>query len=177
VLAVPQTNSSSPLRSSCRSISLLETDDPFDPELVAGRARARELCWHLNATRESQEQLERRQILRDLFGKGGDSVWMQPPFYCDYGAHIGDFSPFGPAVQIFTPLHPLNAEQRRRTEFGKAIDIGSDVGWAAARSSSPASRSVPGPSSALEASSGAMSPKRSSPQAIRVESSARLRNE
>ena len=40
---------------------------------------------------------------------------------------IGDLTLFGPAVQIYTPLHPLNAEQRRREEFGKPIDIGSDV--------------------------------------------------
>ena len=40
---------------------------------------------------------------------------------------IGDFTPFGPAVQIYTPLHPFNAGQRRRQEFGKPIDIASDV--------------------------------------------------
>jgi len=125
-----------------------ELYDPFDPELVAARERARDLCQALNATREAQQE-ERRRILRELFGKGGDSVWMQPPFFCDYGSHIelgervffnfncvvldvcpvriGDFSLFGPAVQIYTPLHPLNAELRRRQEFGKPIEIGSDV--------------------------------------------------
>jgi maltose O-acetyltransferase len=126
-----------------------EMYDPFDPELVRGRERARDLCQDLNATRDSEAPEHRRRILRDLFGKGGDSVWMQPPFYCDYGTNIelgervffnfncivldvcpvriGDFTLFGPAVQIYTPLHPLNAEQRRREEFGKPIDIGSDV--------------------------------------------------
>jgi maltose O-acetyltransferase len=125
-----------------------EMYDPFDPELVKGRERARDLCQLLNATRES-EDVERRRILRELFGKGGDTVWMQPPFYCDYGANIelgervffnfncivldvcpvriGDFTLFGPAVQIYTPLHPFNAEQRRREEYAKPIDIGSDV--------------------------------------------------
>ena len=125
-----------------------EMYDPLDRELVAARARARDLCQALNATREAEE-VERRRILRDLFGKGGDSVWMQPPFYCDYGANIklgervffnfncvvldvcpvriGAFTLFGPAVQIYTPLHPFNAEQRRREEYGKAIEIGSDV--------------------------------------------------
>jgi maltose O-acetyltransferase len=125
-----------------------ELYDPLDPELVAARIRARDLCQDLNATRESQET-ERRRIVRELFGKGGDSVWMQPPFYCDYGTNIelgervffnfncvvldvcsvriGDFTLFGPAVQIYTPLHPLNAEQRRREEYGKPIEIGSDV--------------------------------------------------
>ena len=74
---------------------------------------------------------------------------MQPPFYCDYGSNIelgervffnfncvvldvcrvtiGDYTLFGPAVQILTPMHPLNAELRRKQEYGKPIEIGSDV--------------------------------------------------
>jgi maltose O-acetyltransferase len=125
-----------------------EMYDPLDPELVAGRERARDLCWALNATREA-EQEERRRILRELFGAGGETVWMQPPFFCDYGSNIelgervffnfncvvldvcpvriGSFSLFGPAVQIYTPMHPFNAEQRRREEYGKPVEIGSDV--------------------------------------------------
>ena len=125
-----------------------EMYDPLDPELVAGRERARDLCQDLNATREGQQE-ERRRILRELFGRGGDSVWLQPPFYCDYGTNIelgervffnfncvvldvclvriGDFSLFGPAVQIYTPMHPFEAAQRRREEFGKPVEIGSDV--------------------------------------------------
>ena len=125
-----------------------EMYDPLDPELVAAREHARDLCQVLNATRDAQQE-ERRRILRQLFGKGGESVWMQPPFFCDYGfnielgervffnfncivldvcsVRIGDFSLFGPAVQIYTPMHPLNAEQRRREEFGKPVEIGSDV--------------------------------------------------
>lgn len=125
-----------------------EMYDPMDPELVAGRERARNLCQALNATREGEPE-ERRRILRELFGAGGESVWMQPPFYCDYGSNIhlgervffnfncvvldvcpvriGDFTLFGPAVQIYTPLHPLDAALRRRQEYGKPVDIGSDV--------------------------------------------------
>jgi maltose O-acetyltransferase len=125
-----------------------EPYDPLDPELVAGRERARDLCQALNATRERDVD-ERRAILRSLLGAGGDTVWMQPPFFCDYGTNIelgervffnfncivldvcrvriGDFTLFGPAVQIYTPLHPMDAALRRREEFGKPIDIGSDV--------------------------------------------------
>jgi len=125
-----------------------ELYDPFDPELVAARERARDLCRALNDTREAQ-QLERRQILEHLFGSGGDSVWMQPPFYCDYGANIhlgtrvyfnfncvvldvcevciGSYTLFGPAVQILTPLHPFNAALRRARESGKPVEIGEDV--------------------------------------------------
>ena len=40
---------------------------------------------------------------------------------------IGDYSLFGPAVQILTPMHPFDAALRRREEFGKPIRIGSDV--------------------------------------------------
>ena len=64
-----------------------ELYDPFDPELVAARARARDLCQDLNATRESDEA-ERRRIVRELFGRGGDTIWMQPPFYCEPPTHV-----------------------------------------------------------------------------------------
>src|SRR5438874_5372929 len=122
--------------------------DPLDPELVAGRERARDLCQALNATREGEADA-RRGILRELFGQGGDTVWMQPPFFCDYGTNIelgervffnfncvvldvcrvriGDYTLFGPGVQILTPVHPMNAELRRREEYGKPIEIGADV--------------------------------------------------
>ena len=122
--------------------------DPLDPELARLRERARDLCVDLNCRRDC-EVATRRGILTELFGAGGDTVWMQPPFYCDYGVHIflgqrvyfnfncvvldvcrveiGDFSLFGPAVQIYTPLHPVDAAQRRREEYGKPIEIGADV--------------------------------------------------
>jgi maltose O-acetyltransferase len=125
-----------------------ELYDPLDLELVRGRERARDLCQALNASREADQE-QRRGILRELFGSGGDSVWMQPPFFCDYGTNvrlgervffnfncvvldvcpvvIGDFTLFGPAVQIYTAMHPMNASLRRQQEFGKPIEIGSDV--------------------------------------------------
>jgi len=125
-----------------------ELYDPLDPELVAARERSRDLCQALNVTREGQHE-ERRRILRELFGEGGDTVWMQPPFFCDYGSNvalgervffnfncvvldvcpvrIGSFTLFGPAVQIYTPMHPLDAKLRRQQEFGKPVEIGSDV--------------------------------------------------
>ena len=40
---------------------------------------------------------------------------------------IGDYTLFGPSVQIYTATHPLNAELRRKQEFAKPIEIGSDV--------------------------------------------------
>src|SRR3954465_9944626 len=125
-----------------------ELYDPLDPELVRARERARDLCQELNATRE-RDQEARRRLLTELFGAGGDSVWMQPPFYCDYGTNIrlgervffnfncvvldvcrvevGDFTLFGPAVQVYTATHPMAPELRRLREFAKPIAMGSDV--------------------------------------------------
>ena len=125
-----------------------ELYDPLAPELVTARVRARDLCQALNGTAES-EDAQRRDLLIELFGAGGDSVWMQPPFYCDYGSNIhlgqrvffnfncvvldvcpvriGDFTLFGPSVQIYTATHPLDATLRRTQEYGKPVTIGSDV--------------------------------------------------
>src|SRR4051812_7117713 len=123
-----------------------ELYDALDVELVAARTRARDLCQRLNGTREA-EQDERRSILTELFAKGGESVWMQPPFYCDYGSNIelgervffnfncvvldvcrvriGDYTLFGPAVQVFTATHPMKAGRRRKQELAKPIETGS----------------------------------------------------
>jgi maltose O-acetyltransferase len=125
-----------------------ELYDPQDRELVVARDRARDLCQALNLTREAQQE-ERRRILRELLGSGGDSVWIQPPFFCDYGVNIllgervffnfncvvldvaqvriGAHTLFGPAVQIYTATHPMNAELRRTRELARPIEIGSDV--------------------------------------------------
>lgn len=120
--------------------------DPGDPELVAARERARDLCQRLGEA----ERDERRNILEALFSSGGGSASVQPPFACDYGSNIelgqnvffnfncvvldvcrvriGSFTLLGPAVQIYTAMHPMSAAERRRgSEFGKPVEIGSDV--------------------------------------------------
>ena len=125
-----------------------ELYDPMDGELVAARTRARNLCQLLNAAPEADTET-RRRIVTELFGAGGETELMQPQIFCDYGANIelgervffnfncvvldvcpvriGRFTLIGPSVQILTPMHPWNAAERRRTEFGKPIDIGADV--------------------------------------------------
>ena len=74
---------------------------------------------------------------------------MQPPFFCDYGTNIelgervffnfncvvldvcrvriGSFTLFGPAVQVYTATHPMDAALRRRQEAGRPVEIGADV--------------------------------------------------
>ncbi|HET9750499.1 MAG TPA: sugar O-acetyltransferase [Casimicrobiaceae bacterium] len=125
-----------------------ELYDPSDSELTLARERARDLCRLLNGTRDS-DVTERRRLVQALFGTGGDTVLVQPPFHCDYGTNIhvghrvffnfncvvldvcdvriGEHTLFGPGVQILTPLHPVDAALRREREFGKPVEIGSDV--------------------------------------------------
>ena len=125
-----------------------ELYNPLDPDLVRGRERARDLCKALNVTCEANSE-ERQRIAQELFGTGGESAWIQPPFHCDYGANIrlgknvffnfncvvldvcevviGDHTLFGPAVQIYTAMHPMDAVMRRTQEYGKPVTIGSDV--------------------------------------------------
>ena len=85
-----------------------ELYDPLDPVLVAARDRARDLCLSLNATREF-EHAERRRLLVALLGSGGDSVWIQPPFFCDYGTNIAlgekEF-----LTQVFTNINTAGSE-------------------------------------------------------------------
>ena len=128
-----------------------ELYDAQDPELVAGRNRARSLCTRINALDPDDPQ--RRELLRQLFASGGETVAVTSPFFCDYGVHIelgenvyfnfncvlldvctiriGAHTLFGPGVQVCTPLHPMDAASRRRQEYGKPVTIGADV-WVGA---------------------------------------------
>jgi maltose O-acetyltransferase len=129
-----------------------EMYDAMDGELVARRTLARDLCQELNATREAEVEA-RRRILGQLLGAGSETVELQPPFFCDYGRNIelgshvffnfncvvldvcpvriGDETLIGPGVQILTPMHPFDAALRRREEYGRPVEIGSDV-WVGA---------------------------------------------
>ena len=92
----------------------------------------------------------RRALLKQLFGKTGEKIYMEQPVYVDYGVHttigesfyanfdctlldvapitIGDNCMFGPHVSLVTPGHPTDAETRNAgPEFGMPITIGNSV--------------------------------------------------
>ena len=110
--------------------------DPYnsrDPELLAAAHRARALVAAFAAI-PSTDQAGRRQLLVDLFAHVGDGVWIEAPFFCDYGAQIsigaetfinanavfldsaeirvGAIVLIGPGVQLVTVSHPLRAAER-----------------------------------------------------------------
>ncbi|MEM7654680.1 MAG: sugar O-acetyltransferase [Bacteroidota bacterium] len=123
-----------------------ELYDASDPQLTQMRIRARKLWYAYNQLAEDQ-QAERYALLSKLLGKVGQQVDIQPPFYCDYGAHIflgenvfmnfnctildcnevhiGQNTMFGPNVQIYTAYHPLAAAERiKGPELAAPIRIG-----------------------------------------------------
>jgi maltose O-acetyltransferase len=126
-----------------------ELYDPGDPQLVAERKHVRLLLKKFNDTDVEQRE-ERIRLTKEMIPLLGKGVWIEPPFYCDYGSNITlgdkvyfnfnciilDIAPvtigsgvmFGPAVQIYTATHPLNAAERNSgLEFGLPISIGDDV--------------------------------------------------
>lgn len=123
--------------------------DALDPQLAEERLKARLLLKELNDSREDQTA-ERLRILQELIPHAGEGLWMQPPFYCDYGynMHIGDKvffnfncvvldvaavvigsrTLFGPNVQVYTATHPMDhAVRATGLESAKPIRIGDDV--------------------------------------------------
>lgn len=126
-----------------------EMYDPLDAQLVADRLRTRLLLKELNDAGE--EQTERRaDILKKLIPNAGQGLWLQPPFYCDYGYNmivgetvffnfncvvldvstvtIGSRTMFGPAVQLYTATHPLDPVKRASgLEYARPVVIGDDV--------------------------------------------------
>ena len=111
-----------------------ELYNPFDPQLSAERRHARLLVKKLNDTRDDQVE-ERKRLIKKLLPSTGESIWIEPPFFCDYGSNITlgddvffnfncvvlDVAPvrigsrvlFGPAVQVYAATHPLRAAARR----------------------------------------------------------------
>lgn len=126
-----------------------ELYQPLDPQLSDDRLKARLLIKALNDTGEDQTG-ERNRILKELIPNTGNDLWLQPPFYCDYGYNmeigakvffnfncvvldvarviIGSRTMFGPNVQIYTATHPMDAETRvSGLELAREIIIGEDV--------------------------------------------------
>lgn len=122
--------------------------NPLDDELVNERERAHDLCHLLRVTRPSDKEAI-AEILVSLFRSPCGDIYITPPFFCDYGfniklgkgfycntdcvmldcapINIGENVFLGPNVQIYTPVHPLNADERLRVEFALPVNIGDNV--------------------------------------------------
>lgn len=91
-----------------------------------------------------------RKLIAESGMKYGEEIYLEPPFYCEYGKHIqvgdyfyantgciisdvgkvviGDHVMFGPRVSILTAGHPIRPVSRNSGyEYGISITIGNNV--------------------------------------------------
>lgn len=107
--------------------------DPRDAELLALARRTRALVARYNAS-AATDAAGRRELLEQVLGEVAEEVWIEPPFFCEYGVHVSigartfvnvnavllDSAPIrigadvlvGPGVQLLTAKHPLRAAER-----------------------------------------------------------------
>ena len=112
-----------------------------ESELIKMNHKARKLLKKYNNL-DSELIKEREQILNELFKFKGSGVWIETPFFCDYGENIsigkntfvntncmfldnnkisiGKNGLIAPYVQIYTANHPLKASERIITEKNKS---------------------------------------------------------
>ena len=120
-----------------------------DPVLVTERKRAHELCRRFRCEPFEMNGEVTRALLA-LLGFAGEDIYIEPPFFCDYGYNlrignrsymnaggtildcapvtIGERTKIGPNVQLITAAHPLDPLERAGlSEFAHPITIGDDV--------------------------------------------------
>lgn len=119
-----------------------------DEQLVKDRRTAKRLLRQLNVT-EYLVTKTAKQVIKQLIPNGTKSLYIEPPFHCDYGYNItcgervyfnvncvvldvakviiGNDVMFAPGVQLYTATHPVDKELRKTLEYGKPITIGNDV--------------------------------------------------
>ena len=120
-----------------------------DEELTEEFMRAKRLTRLFNNTTEEEAEY-RAQLLKELFGKTGENLYIEPSFRCDYGKNIsigdnfyanydciivdvcsesiGDNVFWGPRVCVYTAGHPIDAGIRNtQLEFGSKVSIGNNV--------------------------------------------------
>lgn len=123
---------------------------PWLDGLEEERTRCKEKIYELNCLHpRDRERIP--ELLKDLFGRTGEDVWLEPPFHCDYGWNIevgdhffanynltildvgkvtiGSYVMIAPNVSLYTAGHPLHPASRDSGyEFvGAPITIGDHV--------------------------------------------------
>jgi maltose O-acetyltransferase len=118
-----------------------------DASLVKDRRKAKNLLHRLNVI-EYRITKKAREIIHELIPNAGPNLYIEPPFFCDYGYNIfcgenvffnvncvvldaakitiGNTVFFAPGVQLYTSNHPLEAESRKTVENALPITIGDD---------------------------------------------------
>lgn len=124
-------------------------DANYDERVVQLRTQAKLLCYEYNHSKPG-DNTYRTTLLKGLLGKCGNSIIIEPPFFCDYGPNIsvgenfyanhnliildgapvtiGDNVFIAPNVGLHTAGHPIDADRRNKgLEYALPITIGNNV--------------------------------------------------
>ncbi len=119
-----------------------------DPEVITELNACKDLIWRYNNIQPTHLD-ERKQMLQQILGECDEYVFINQPFYCDYGKHIrvgkrffanfhftvldealvtiGDDAFIGPNVSIYTACHSTDPKERNtRQEWAKPVTIGNN---------------------------------------------------
>ncbi len=119
-----------------------------DEETRSMMMRTRLMLHEYNTVAPDNMQ-RKNEILKELLGKTGERVYIEPPFHCDYGCNmevgenfyanynltvldcckitIGDDVLLGPNVTITAAGHPIHPESRKKYEYAVPVTIGNNV--------------------------------------------------
>lgn len=120
-----------------------------DPELLVELNLCKDKVWRYNQLQPTLLD-ERKEAIREILGASDENVFINQPFYCDYGRHIrvgkrffanfcltildealvtfGDDCFVGPNVSIYTACHAIDPRVRNtRQEWALPVTIGDNV--------------------------------------------------
>ncbi len=121
----------------------------YDQELIQERIAAKDLCGEYNQLKNSDTK-GRTSLLKNILGKTGENICVEPSFWCDYGYNIevgenfyanhnlvvldcakitfGNNVFIGPNCSFYTATHPIDAKQRNEgLETAHPIKVGDNV--------------------------------------------------
>lgn len=119
--------------------------DGLEEERTENRMR----IYEFNSCRPDKKD-EMKKMIKNIFGKTGEEVWIEQPFHCDYGKNIevgenfyanfnavildvgkvtiGKNVILAPNVSIYTAGHPIHPDSRNSGyEYGIPVTIGDNV--------------------------------------------------
>lgn len=118
--------------------------------LEEDRQACKQKIYDFNQLPPSRQSKEAPQMIKNIFGKTGENVWVEAPFHCDYGWNIevgenfysnynltildvgkvtcGKNVQIAPNVSIYTAGHPVHPDSRNSGyEYGIPVTVGDNV--------------------------------------------------
>lgn len=120
---------------------------PGDKEIIKEQIVYPDKLWDYNQTKPSESE-KRTKMLKDMLGDCGNDVYIEVPFYANFGGYhchfenmvyanyhltcvddthiyIGDYTMFGPNVTIATARHPILPALREQVyQYNMPVHIG-----------------------------------------------------